>query len=760
MNRSVLHHNNACRPSDTLCRAVDSRRGQIVSITILQRLAEITALNVGYKQLRHWLAENRCSHLGNSATELRNLILRVRTAVHTGKIRTALPSDFNKLPVTETDFEQDVLTDLATIAYRTDGGKALVEVLENYQKRGVILYRKKVNDQSMLTNATWMFADGVRRLKKHGDFNLVDGKAGIASNKIVVFMPTVINDEKMSVATAYSIGIGDNGENVKFCVQSMQQMCGLSEDKTWFKPKPTFMMDDKIGLEPIEGSVLNSRVQRCMWHKDKNIASRLSHLPKWAEMKPKIKRLLHVNSKEKLEERWNTFLTDYNLDPANKKAVKVMSELVVDRRVEFVSCEKNRWVNLGYDVSSPAESQNWSLMSQLITPHDGRLSLGALFISTLRHNRSTRAREQKLADANALGLRQQEVAGIVGNDCLKKAVANRYSNVAVQLFVKQYEQMVHYKKEEDEDCTYVTKKHGEGRAARKVVRHNEELDGYNPGYLCSCADDTRYRIACRHILYKLFADDELTVANIPSLIADRWRRTTSIPPEIKYSECVEQNRTTGMDEKNNTDEPPHDYGMDVDRSELTNENKRNTSPRSRYRVLQDLGRQLASIASKQEDVYEVVKVVILGMKKVITGEDASREEYKASLRCGAELPSLLPPLGRSHTNDGDEDGKNDGGNDSALNPRTGMDANNLSDATLGVHLPITLETAGRNGGRYKSFYETSNMRGKKWRCRACGAEGHTSRSKSCPAYLHRTMARMMVPIMHATIHAPGSTQTN
>lgn len=96
---AILKHNEACKPSKSRCRQVDRSRGIKISNGILHKFADLLEGNPNYRAIRSWMARNKCSYLGSTSTQIRNLVLRVRSAVLSGKIDVTLPEEFNDLPV-------------------------------------------------------------------------------------------------------------------------------------------------------------------------------------------------------------------------------------------------------------------------------------------------------------------------------------------------------------------------------------------------------------------------------------------------------------------------------------------------------------------------------------------------------------------------------------------------------------------------------------------------------------------------------------
>jgi len=120
VSSSFLQHNLKCNPSVSVQRYVRRTRGKKISFEVLGKLQSILSVNPDNRQFRAFLETHGLTALGTTATELRNLRLRVHRAATAGYLNSATNENLGSLKnATETLNAKERTT--------SDGAKALIE---------------------------------------------------------------------------------------------------------------------------------------------------------------------------------------------------------------------------------------------------------------------------------------------------------------------------------------------------------------------------------------------------------------------------------------------------------------------------------------------------------------------------------------------------------------------------------------------------------------------------------------------------------
>eukprot|EP00466_Bigelowiella_natans_P008783 jgi/Bigna1/139056/aug1.48_g13764 len=496
-------------------------------------------------------------------------------------------------------------------------------------------------------------------------------------------------------------------------------------------PKPTFVMDDRVSGDKLAEITEDAKVQRCLWHKRQNISKRLAGRRYRTAAVREIKKILYASSEAQFKRKWDAFKENF---PAEVNMVK---EYVEQRDSEFVKYQRDKNMNLGFYDSSAAESMNNSIDSYNLFTDDGTLSLVQYFFAIIRHNRSMRAKEQREADENATNILQKKLR--LGKNVFLKEAARLNSNWAVERLKTQFSVIDNYQVEYHVDKKfdgYVVRHRtdlgdGEKPVERTVTVCNVALDGYDPGWQCSCHEDTAYRIVCRHILKVLDHENQLNYSD--KMLADRWKRTFALPVEMNYSELtsdVESNVESNVDSKDDSD-----FDIDVDENEdhedhdgellvgdLDGGVADGIDPRKRYLNLRAKFDNMCAHAAKTMALYTVVDALAELVRDTLSGMDSSGAQLKSALRLTSN--TLLSLAAERKEKKREDDG------DTVLG--------SLSQPAQNVSVPRTVQRSGRKPGRYKSSM-CINVKKRNRQCSACGISGHTKRSRECPKHFENAV---------------------
>jgi len=517
--KTAFFHNDICRPSAARAVLIDKIRGKKYSDEYISNLGPAFESDSSSKQIRKMFQDQGYSG-GMTCQEVSSLRNAYYNRVRTGKINKSNLCGFVDVKGIKVGKKEKILQDLLKTV-TLNGAMCFMKMLETFKQMGEVDYRVELYPNGTIRNATWVFKDGIRRAKKFGDLVFIDGAQGRVGRGYCIFMPTIITQEKKLGTIAYAIGYADCNNSIAFCIKSIQSILGLN-DRCWVHPKPTFIMDDKVSLRIINDIIPDAKVHRCLWHFSKNLDKHLGKYSCFKMVKKKVIYLLkYCNSKQLLLQEWNKLKASIPEPVLNYLGPKF------NRIEEFASVFRNETTTLGYTCSSPAQSQNSSIDAWLPDRMNSNASFAQFFKGTYNHNMRMRERETEVAlrELNSRDLMLKKHPAMTD---VCKRISRMFSNVGTKRFMQEEMESIHYVcKAHPKGKGWIVQRSGSNNHFQhEVFESTFNIDGYTPGFKCSCNQDSAWKIPCRHIMSVLLHTGKDKCS--PKLIGNRWIRPIEI----------------------------------------------------------------------------------------------------------------------------------------------------------------------------------------------------------------------------------------
>ena len=181
-----------------------------------------------------------------------------------------------------------------------------------------------------------------------------------------IFLPTLVDENRKIRRCGASLAQQENSDSIKFIIRAIAELAPLWLDHF---PNPTIITDAKTSIDCALDAMPSCNLHYCTWHMiERDVVKNLGKHPHFSSIKKDVYALKNALTEEDFEDCWKTFRRSWSGRPA-----EYMSYWY-DRR----QCWGRAWtfthVTLGYEVSSPVESSNSSLKSQVLKDADSSMT--------------------------------------------------------------------------------------------------------------------------------------------------------------------------------------------------------------------------------------------------------------------------------------------------------------------------------------------------------------------------------------------------